>query len=126
MTKSANSHISLRLDQVERMRKSSAPMSAIIASAVYRFEHHEFLVEKTATKRASRNTGNFVSIHIRNRPDYSDAKIRAILDAHFAKPRDYSREIARLERDIAQLRANTGIWSDNNISTILEGKQDEN
>ncbi len=85
--------------QVWRMRAKSCPMSLVLDSAVRRYRAGEIVTRSSKKSTNRKNALRLVSW--RNRPaDLSDADIRAILDAHFAHPVDYSAEIKKLDHEI--------------------------
>lgn len=97
---SADSHINLRIDQLERMKRASAPVSVQIYTACERYRRGELELPQNAH---SRKKCTFVAVHVKKRPDYSDVMIRGILDAHFLHPVDKRAEIARLDAEIAAM-----------------------
>lgn len=92
--------IGLRQDQMKNLSALSkkVPASKIIYSAVERYKKGEILIQKQEKQKHQKSV--LVSFPIRKRPPYSDSVIRSILDAHFAKPIDMSKEIANLDREI--------------------------
>lgn len=98
--RSAYSRIGLWRDQIERMKKNRAPLSAQIYAAVRRFERGEILPQNAVPEE---KRGCVVSLHLRKRPDYPDAMIRNIIDAHFRTPVDHGKEIEKLEDEISAM-----------------------
>ena len=94
---SANSHINLRPDQFRRLKRSGAMVSRQIYAACVRFASGDLELPQ---KRDSDKKCSFVAVHIRKRPDYPDAVIRDILDAHFRRPVNHGAEIAKLDAEI--------------------------
>ncbi len=94
---SANSHINLRPDQFRRLKRSGAPVSGQIYAACERYAAGDL---ELTQKRDSDKKCSFVAVHIRKRPDYPDAVIRDILDAHFRRPVNHGAEIAKLDAEI--------------------------
>ena len=97
---SANSHINLRKDQFRRLKHSGAPVSRQIYAACERYASGDL---ELTQKRDSDKKCSFVAVHIRKRPDYPDAVIRDILDAHFRRPVNHGAEIAKLDAEIAAM-----------------------
>lgn len=94
---SANSHINLRPDQFRRLKRSGVTVSGQIYAACERYAAGCL---KLPQKRDSDKKCSFVAVHIRKRPDYPDAVIRDILDAHFRRPVNHGAEIAKLDAEI--------------------------
>lgn len=94
---SANSHINLRKDQFRRLKRSGAMVSRQIYAACERYAAGDLQLPQ---KRDSDKKCSFVAVHIRKRPDYPDAVIRDILDAHFRRPVNHGEEIAKLDAEI--------------------------
>lgn len=94
---SADSHIYLRPDQFRRLKRSGAMVSRQIYAACERFASGDLELPQ---KRDSDKKCSFVAVHIRKRPDYPDAVIRDILDAHFRRPVNHGAEIAKLDAEI--------------------------
>ena len=94
---SANSHINLRPDQFRRLKRSGAMVSRQIYAACERYASGDLELPQ---KRDSDKKCSFVAVHIRKRPDYPDAVIRDILDAHFRRPVNHGAEIAKLDAEI--------------------------
>ena len=94
---SADSHIYLRPDQFRRLKRSGAMVSRQIYAACERFASGDLELPQ---KRDSDKKCSFVAVHIRKRPDYPDAVIRDILDAHFRRPVNHGAEIAKLGTEI--------------------------
>ena len=94
---SSDSHIYLRPDQFRRLKRSGAMVSRQIYAACERFASGDLELPQ---KRDSDKKCSFVAVHIRKRPDYPDAVIRDILDAHFRRPVNHGAEIAKLDAEI--------------------------
>lgn len=94
---SANSHINLRPDQFRRLKRSGTIVSRQIYAACERYAAGDLELPQ---KRDSDKKCSFVAVHIRKRPDYPDAVIRDILDAHFRRPVNHGAEIAKLDAEI--------------------------
>lgn len=93
----ADSHINLRKDQFRRLKCSGAPVSRQIYAACERYAAGELLLPQIDTLHQK---NSFVAVHVKKRPDFSDAMIRDILDAHFAAPVNHGEEIAKLDAEI--------------------------
>jgi len=97
--------IGLYKDQVKRIRRKKGDGSAIIRSAIIRFEAGEIHIQKTANRKKAQ----IVYISMRNRPTYTDAEIRGILDAHF-RAKMFRKEIKAADAAIAEmLRQYSGV-----------------
>lgn len=94
---SADSHIYLRPDQFRRLKRSGTMVSRQIYAACERYAAGDLELPQ---KRDSDKKCSFVAVHIRKRPDYPDAVIRDILDAHFRRPVNHGAEIAKLGTEI--------------------------
>lgn len=121
---SADSHIYLRPDQFRRLKRPGVTVSGQIYAACERYAAGDLVLihdvaptrkniarengkskrgmknEKLPQKRDSDKKCSFVAVHIRKRPDYPDAVIRDILDAHFRRPVNHGAEIAKLDAEI--------------------------
>ena len=94
---SADSHIYLRPDQFRRLKRPGVTVSGQIYAACERFAAGDLQLPQ---KRDFNEKCSFVAVHIRKRPDYPDAVIRDILDAHFRRPVNHGAEIAKLDAEI--------------------------
>lgn len=93
----ADSHINLRKDQFLRLKCSGAPVSRQIYAACERYAAGDLALPQIDTLHQN---SSFVAVHVKKRPDYPDAVIRDILDAHFAAPVNHRAEIAKLDAEI--------------------------
>lgn len=97
---SADSHINLRKDQFRRLKRPGVTVSGQIYAACERYAAGDLELPQ---KRDSNEKCSFVAVHVKKRPDYPDAVIRDILDAHFRRPVNHGAEIAKLDAEIAAM-----------------------
>lgn len=93
--------IRLTVDQIAKLRKVPGSGAGIIKFACKRYETGELVIQNTTIDKNSENV--LQVFPIRRKPKYPDDQIRRILDAHFANPRDYSKQIAELDRQIGAM-----------------------
>lgn len=92
------SSIRLYEHQIEKLQKCKSSGSDIIRFAIRRFLRGEFVTQNEVLNEK-------LKVYSLRKKDWtqSDEEVRAILDAHFNNPRNYTEEIEALDKTIEGL-----------------------
>ena len=93
--------IRLTTEQITRLRKSPSLGASIIKFACKRYRTGEIVIQNRTEGKICESA--LQVFPLREKPEYPDSQIRMILDAHFANPRDYSKQLAALDEQIKEM-----------------------